>query len=109
MGEASVRLGDHVCIVSAPATEACGFAGRVGVVYGWAVPPVSGVEVIGGTDANCVYNVWLEELLADYWFVSTLVEVVTVSPQPDLAIANPPLPPDDQPEPRRRRFGWHKG
>ena len=44
----AVSFGDNVQILSNPATDAAGIAGRAGTIYGETVPSVSGVSVLGG-------------------------------------------------------------
>jgi hypothetical protein len=53
-----VSFGDNVRINSTPETEALGVAGRIGQVYGYPTPSVTGVAVIGDAGGDYAINVY---------------------------------------------------
>jgi hypothetical protein len=105
VSESRVSFGDRVRIVRDPATEAAGFAGRLGVVYGWTTPSVTSVDVVGGPDAEAAYNVGFEDEGVDAWFAARLVELVDHSPGLEITIGNRRLVRDEsgawQEQPKR--------
>jgi hypothetical protein len=71
------RFGDRVRIAIAPETEARGFAGRAGEVWGESVPSVSGVgPVIGDRGEDLALSVFFEETEDQAWFAPHLVQGV---------------------------------
>jgi hypothetical protein len=67
---------DRVRIKASQETEALGLAGRVGQIYGWTTPSVTGVSVIGSTADDYAVNVHFEALDDSFWFSEDLVERV---------------------------------
>ena len=106
MTESAVSFGDRVRIVSDPATTAAGFAGRVGVVYGWTTPSVTGVDVVRASDDDFAYNVGLEEAGSDAWFASHLVELVDHSPGMEITIGDKQLVRDASGEWKEQPKRW---
>ena len=76
----SVNQFDNVRIVTTPMTERLGYAGKLGVCYGFTTPSVTGVEVVGDRDANYAWSVHFANSTADVWFSADLVEVVDHAP-----------------------------
>jgi len=73
----SPRFGDRVRIAARPETEATGFAGRVGEVWGESVPSVSDVgPVIGDRGADLALSVFFEDSEDVAWFAPHLVQCV---------------------------------
>ena len=70
-------FGDRVRIAASRETEARGFAGRTGHVYGESVPSSSGVgPVIGDRGDDFAYSVFFDETEEQEWFAPRLVEFV---------------------------------
>lgn len=69
-------FGDNVRIRSTEETEAAGFAGLNGKVYGFTIPSVTGVELIGSSPDDAGINVFFEERDLAVWFAPQLIEVV---------------------------------
>jgi hypothetical protein len=72
---------DKARIRHSPETEALGFAGLDGVVFGHTRPSSSQVEgVIGELEDDFAINVMLDGLDEQFWFAAHLVEFVAHSP-----------------------------
>jgi hypothetical protein len=70
-------FGDRVRIAESPETEARGFAGRTGHVYGQSVPSASGAgPVIGDRGEDFALSVFFEETQEEEWFAPHLVQLV---------------------------------
>lgn len=68
-----IDFGDHVRVLAAPETEAAGVAGRVGQVYGFTRPSVSGVAgTIGGLEGDFAFLVRFDD--RDEWIHPRLLE-----------------------------------
>jgi len=104
-----MTFGDRVRIVSAPVTKASGHADRVGLVYGWTTPSVTGVEVIGASDDDFAYNVGFDEPGTDVWFAPHLVELVDHPPGLEVTIGDRRLVRGDDGVWHRRRKWPFKG
>lgn len=71
-----------VRIRSTELTEALGFAGKEGEVYGQSIPSSSGVEVIGTMCDDFAINVWFDDLEQQFWFAAELVVPAVGTPEP---------------------------
>ena len=66
---------DNVRIRSTPVTDAAGYGGAEGVVFGVTTVSVTNVEVIGDAEDDCAINVDFDRTLPSAWFQPSLVEV----------------------------------
>lgn len=78
---------DHVRITSTPETERLGYAGRIGVCYGFTTPSVTGVEVVGGAIEDFAFAVDFE-VDGTVWFAADLVEFVDHNPGVTMTIGD---------------------
>jgi hypothetical protein len=111
VSEPGISFGDRVRIASDPAAIDAGFAGRLGVIYGYTTPSVTSVDVIGDSDVDLAYNVGFEEDGVDAWFAPGLVELVDHSPGLEITIGDKRLVRDETSEwrePPKRRLGWRR-
>lgn len=69
-------FGDTVRIVESPETIAKGIAGRVGTVFGFTTPSVTGVDVIGSAADDFALNVDIEGFDDEIWINPDLVEFI---------------------------------
>lgn len=69
-------FGDNVRVKDTTETQAAGIAGRLGNVYGFTTPSVSGVDVIGSKAEDLAYSVNIDELKQQFWLARDLIEVV---------------------------------
>jgi len=86
----AISFGDNVQILSSPATDAAGIAGRAGTIYGETVPSVSGVSALGELAEDYAVNVFVEELKQDFWLDPSLVEFVDHSAGTEITIKGSP-------------------
>jgi hypothetical protein len=86
----AVSFGDNVQILSNPATDASGIAGRAGTIYGETVPSVSGVSVLGELAKDYAVNVFVEELKQGFWLDPSLVEFVDHGAGTEITIKGSP-------------------
>jgi hypothetical protein len=84
----AVSFGDNVRVTSTPLTVSLGLAGLTGAVYGETTPSVTGVEVIGGVDADYAINVQLDGRDESLWFAPELLEFVDHAPGTEIVIGN---------------------
>ncbi len=80
LAESSIQFGDRVRILSDPATEERGFAGKIGEVYGQTTPSVSNPEIVGTPIKDYAVNVFFQDVDKQYWFPEHLVELVDHNP-----------------------------
>ena len=66
---------DAVRIRSTPVTQAAGYGGAEGVVFGVTTVSLAKVEVIGEPEDDCALNVDFGGALPGAWFQPSLVEV----------------------------------
>ena len=85
-----ISFGDHVRIRRHPETEATGLAGEVGEVRGMTTPSVTAVAVIGGSESDCAFNVYVEHLNREAWFSPEVLEFVDHDPGATIALAGVP-------------------
>jgi hypothetical protein len=78
--DASIRFGDHVRIRRHPDTEAAGLAGHIGEVRGVTTPSITAVTVVGPSESDCAFNVYVERLNREGWFSPELLELVGHAP-----------------------------
>jgi len=71
-----MALFDAVRVRSTPITEAAGYAGAEGVVFGVTTVSITGVDVIGEVEDDAAINVDFEGRLPAAWFQPSLVEVI---------------------------------
>lgn len=67
---------DAVRIRTTPVTEAAGYGGAEGVVYGVTTVSMTGVEVIGEAEDDTALNVDFSGARPAAWFQPSLVEVI---------------------------------
>lgn len=72
-----IQPGDEVRIVSTPVTNARGYAGRIGVCWGFTTPSYSGVDVVGEAQSDRALNVRFDDVNEAAWFAYELVEFVS--------------------------------
>lgn len=75
MSREMVGFGDDVRIRHTPETEAAGYAGRVGKVYGFTQPSIVGEPVIGEVVDDFALNVFFAEQEEGAWFAPELLEL----------------------------------
>lgn len=63
-----VDFGDRVRVLPTKETQAVGFAGQTGLVYGFTKPSVMGVRAVGGEGIDHAICVQLETGGASVWF-----------------------------------------
>lgn len=80
LAESSVQFGDRVRILSDPATEERGFAGKIGEVYGQTTPSSTNPEIIGTPLKDYAVSVFFEDTDEQHWFPEHLVELVDHNP-----------------------------
>lgn len=78
---------DAARVRSTPVTEAAGYAGAEGTIYGVTTVSVTRVEVIGGAEDDTAINVDFEGRLPAAWFPPSLVEVIG-SPATTITVGN---------------------
>ncbi len=76
MSEPPISFGDHVRVRSTEITQQMGLADLIGMVYGWALPSQTGVDVIGEPIWDYAINVHFDNLGKEYWFIPQLLEFV---------------------------------
>ncbi|MFT4913938.1 MAG: hypothetical protein ACI9YM_002549 [Brevundimonas sp.] len=81
-----LQMFDEVRIASTSETEKSGHADAVGQLFGITTPSSTGVEVIGGVEANVAYNVDFDDRHETAWFAPGLVSFVA-RPEVTLSIA----------------------
>jgi hypothetical protein len=92
--DASAKYGiqqfDNVRVVATPETESRGFAGRTASCHGFTMPSITshGLDAIGSTDADLVFNLYFEDTEEDAWFAPDLVEFVDHGPGLTIEIAD---------------------
>jgi hypothetical protein len=67
-------FGNRVKIISTPETIEKGVAGKIGVIYGYTTPSITGVQVIGNPKEDFALNVLFEELNITHWFNEDLLQ-----------------------------------
>ena len=72
------EIGDIVRIVRTADTVAGGWADRTGTCYGFTTPSVTGVEVVGDSEADAGLNVAFDDGTSS-WFAPQLVTFVDVN------------------------------
>ena len=70
------EFADRVRIKDSEETRALDLVGRVGQIYGWTTPSVTGVSVIGSPTEDYAVNVHFDDLESEYWFADYLLETV---------------------------------
>jgi hypothetical protein len=75
-----ISFGDRVRVRPHVESQAIGMAGHIGEVRGITTPSVTGVHVVGGSDDDCAYNVFVETVNRDAWFGAALLEFVDHDP-----------------------------
>ena len=86
----SVEFGDKVRVKIAPAAEAVGIAGRLGVVRGITTPSVMGIAVVGELTSDYAINVFFDDSGQEFWLAPELVEAVNHAPGTTAAIKGMP-------------------
>jgi hypothetical protein len=85
---AGVSQFDNVRIVATPETERLGWAGKLGVCYGFTTPSVTGVEVVGSKEGDFAFGVHFNDLDTEIWFSADLVEMVDHRPGTKITVGN---------------------
>jgi hypothetical protein len=75
-----IRFGDTIRIRATAETETLGVAGRLGLVYGWTTPSVTGVQVIGDAQKDHAVSVQVDDQPDPLWLDPDLVEFVDHNP-----------------------------
>jgi ribosomal protein L21E len=76
LAQSSAQFGDRVRVLPDPSTEAKGFVGKVGTVYGQTTVSITNPTVIGTPTKDYAVNVFLDDLNEQFWFAEHLLELV---------------------------------
>ncbi|MGC1272650.1 MAG: hypothetical protein WBC44_03000 [Planctomycetaceae bacterium] len=83
----SISFGDTVRVCSTPVTADLGLAGMIGQVYGETTPSITGVDVIGESEADFAIAVMFDERGDTFWFSPDSIEFIDHSPGTRIEIA----------------------
>lgn len=87
MSKNPISFLDHVRVRATPLTEASGFAGLIGQVYGYTIPSKTGpVDVIGEVSRDFAFNVYFLEFREGFWFAPELLEFVDHAPGSEIQL-----------------------
>ncbi len=83
-----MQFGDTVKIKENPDTIKIGVQGKIGQIYGWTEPSVSGAKVIGTLQKDFAYNVYVEQDNQDFWFPEEYLEFIDHGAGTEVSIGN---------------------